>query len=190
LWDAAKFEVCAHRYVDLSEPSFGIAVLNDGRYGHALQGDAVRISLLRAARYPDPQADRGRHCVTLGLLPHGRGLGEVLEEAEALNRPPRVITGGPLTEPAAPIVVVDDAIEVAAVKGADDRSGDVVVRLHEPLGDRARVRLEFARAVRRAVRCSLLEDKGDDLSVDRATVELELRPFELVTLRVTLADRS
>jgi len=59
-WDAAKFEVCAHRFVDVAEPSFGVAVLNDGRYGHALQGDAVRVSLLRAAKYPDPTADHGR----------------------------------------------------------------------------------------------------------------------------------
>ncbi len=188
-WDAAKFEVCAHRFVDLSEPSFGIAVLNDGRFGHAVQGDAVRVSLLRAARYPDPQADRGRHEVTLALVPHGPGLGRVLEEAEALNRPPRVLTGGSAPSSPAPIVaVVGGAAELVAVKGADDRSGDVVLRLHEALGDRSTVRLEFARDVRRAVRCSVLEDAGDELPADGHAVELSLRPFELVTLRVTLAD--
>jgi alpha-mannosidase len=80
---------------------------------------------------------------------------------------------------------------VVAVKGADDRSGDVVLRLHEPLGDRGRVRLGFAGEVRRAARCSLLEDAGDELRVvDATTVELELRPFELVTLRVSLVGRS
>lgn len=56
-WDAAKFEVCAHRYVDLSEPGFGVAVLNDGRYGHGVQDGGVRVSLLRAAKYPDPVQD-------------------------------------------------------------------------------------------------------------------------------------
>jgi alpha-mannosidase len=190
-WDAAKFEVCAHRFVDLSEPSFGVAVLNDGRYGHALQGDAVRVSLLRAARYPDPQADRGHHSVTLALLPHGRGLEAVLEEAEALNRPPRVISGGSTSTPADPLVtVLEGTAEVVGVKGADDGSGDVVVRLHEPLGDRGRVRLAFAGEVGRAVRCSVLEDPGDVLPVEANAVEFELRPFELVTLRVGLAGRS
>ena len=82
-WDAAKFEVCAHRFVDLAEPSFGVAVLNDGRYGHALQGDAVRVSLLRAAKYPDPAADHGRHQVTIALLPHGAGLHEVLQRGRS-----------------------------------------------------------------------------------------------------------
>jgi alpha-mannosidase len=191
-WDAAKFEVCAHRFVDLSEPSFGVAVLNDGRYGHALQGDAVRVSLLRAARYPDPQADRGHHSVTLALLPHGRGLESVLEEAEALNRPPRVIAGGSASKPAGPpfVTVLDGTVEVVALKGADDGSGDIVVRLHEPLGDRGRVRLGFAGRVQRVARCSLLEDPGDELVVDATAVELELRPFELVTPRVSLASRS
>jgi alpha-mannosidase len=187
-WDAAKFEVCAHRFVDLSEPSFGVAVLNDGRYGHAVQGDAVRVSLLRAARYPDPQADRGRHEVTLALVPHGAGLAAVLEQAEALNRPPRVLTGGSSPSSPAPIVSVEGgAAEVVAVKGADDRSGDVVLRLHEALGDRSTVRLQFARDVRRAGRCSVLEDPGDELPVDGNAVELLLRPFELVSLRVRLA---
>ncbi len=187
-WDAAKFEVCAHRFVDLSEPSFGVAVLNDGRYGHAVQGDAVRVSLLRATRYPDPQADRGRHEVTLAVLPHGPGLEQVLAEAEALNRPPRVITGGSAPAPPVPIVsVAGGAVEVVAVKGADDGSGDVVLRLHEALGDRSRVRLDFAGAVRRARRCSVLEDPGDELPIDGSAIELSLRPFELVTLRVSLA---
>ena len=68
-WDAAKFEVCAHRFVDLAEPSFGVAVLNDGRYGHGLFDGGVRVSLLRAAKYPDPTADHGRHRVTISVLP-------------------------------------------------------------------------------------------------------------------------
>ena len=146
-WDAAKFEVCAHRFVDLAEPSFGVAVLNDGRYGHALQGDAVRVSLLRAAKYPDPTADHGRHQVTIALLPHGAGLHEVLRAAEALNRPLRVVAGGRAEQAQAPLVAVDHpGVDVDAVKRADDGSGDLVVRLHEAVGDRATVTLDVGRA--------------------------------------------
>ena len=65
-WDAAKFEVCAHRFVDVSEPDFGVAVLNDGRYGHSVFDEAIRVSLARAAKYPDPNADRGHHEVEEG----------------------------------------------------------------------------------------------------------------------------
>ena len=76
-WDAAKFEVCAHRYVDVAEPDFGVAILNSGRYGHGVFGGAVRVSLARAANYPDPRADRGHHEVTLAIRPHGAGLADV-----------------------------------------------------------------------------------------------------------------
>ena len=98
-WDAARFEVCAHRFVDIAEPGYGVAVLNDGRYGHGLFGGTgmnaggVRVSLARAARYPDPDADQGHHEVTLALFPHGPGLADVVAEAERFNEPVRVVTG-------------------------------------------------------------------------------------------------
>ena len=137
-WDAAKFEVCAHRYVDVAEPSFGVAVLNDGRYGHALFDGAVRVSLARAARYPDPAADRGRHAVTISLFPHGPGLADVVAEAERLDLPVRVVADGRAGAAPAPVVTVTGAgVEVDAVKLSDDGAGDLVVRLHEACGDRA-----------------------------------------------------
>ena len=184
-WDAAKFEVCAHRFVDLAEPSFGVAVLNDGRYGHALQGDAVRVSLLRAAKYPDPTADHGRHQVTIALLPHGAGLHEVLHAAEALNRPLRVVAGGRAEQAQAPLLTVDHpGVDVDAVKRADDGSGDLVVRLHEAGGDRATVTLDLGAPITDAARASILEEWGDPLPVDGRRVTLALRPFELATVRL------
>ncbi len=90
-WDAAKFEVCAHRFVDLSEPNFGVAVLNTGRYGHHVFDGGVRVSLARAAKYPDPGADHGHHEVTLAVLPHGPGLAAVRAAAARLNAPLRVV---------------------------------------------------------------------------------------------------
>ena len=97
-WDAAKFEVCAHRYVDVAEPAFGVAVLNDGRYGHALFDGAVRVSLARAARYPDPDPDKGRHESTISLFPHGPGRADVVAEAERLELPVRAVAGGGAAE--------------------------------------------------------------------------------------------
>ena len=88
-WDAAKFEVCAHRWVSVAEQGFGVAVLNDGRYGHAVGDGGIRVTLLRAPCYPAPDADRGRHHVTLGVLVHDGNLDTVLHEAECLNTPLR-----------------------------------------------------------------------------------------------------
>lgn len=195
-WDAAKFEVAAQRWVDLSETGFGVAVLNDGRYGHSVQGGGIRVSLLRAPNYPDPTADRGRHRVTVSLLPHGPGLAEVLTHAEALNTPLRVrkaITAGAGdtgddSEPPAPLVRVGDPrVGVSAVKLADDGSGDLVVRLWEGAGDRVRTVLDLGVAARSARRCNLFEEPyGDDHpEVTTNAVQIELRPFQLLTLRIS-----
>jgi len=195
-WDAAKFEVCAHRYVDLAEPAFGVAVLDDGRYGHGLFGGAVRVSLARGARYPDPDADLGRHAVTLALFPHGPGLADVVAEAERLEYPLRVapavnasgVAAGPETAavPAPAVTVGGTGVEVDAVKVADDGSGDVVVRLHEATGDRVTASLAAPRRIVAAALCNLLEEPEQALDTPGGAVALTLRPFQLVTVRLTL----
>ena len=90
-WDAAKFEVCAHRYVSVAEPSFGVAVLNNGRYGHSIFDGTIRVSLARAAKYPDPDADHGRHHVSLAIRPHDGDLAAVRAAAELFNQPLEVV---------------------------------------------------------------------------------------------------
>jgi alpha-mannosidase len=183
--DAAKFEVCAHRFVDLSEPSSGVAVINDGRYGHGVFDGRIRVSLLRGARYPDPDADDGHHEVTLAVLPHGPGLTDVLREAEHLNRPLRLVTGTADVRPAPLVELTGDGVEIDAVKLADDGSGDLVVRLHEAVGDHRPVTVRTDRRVAAATRCNLLEEPSGGIEVGDGIVALVLRPFELVTLRIT-----
>jgi alpha-mannosidase len=183
-WDAAKFEVCAHRFVDLAEPSWGVAVLNDGRYGHGLFGGGVRVSLLRAAKYPDPTADHGQHRFTISVLPHGPGLHDVRREADWLNVPLRLATGS-AESLAAPVVTVDHpGVEVSAVKRADDGSGDLIVRLAEVCGDRVVVDVRTPSPIRAAQRCNALEEPESPLDVTDGFVALHLRPFELATLRL------
>ncbi len=193
-WDAAKFEVCAHRWVDVGEPDFGVAVLNNGRYGHAVQHGTLRVSLQRGARFPDPLADDGRHEVTIALLPHGGALADVVQEAERLNLPMRVVTGT-AARLADPLLVVDDpGVMVSAVKCPDrpdgerpgragpegedpdgEGPGDLVVRVHEALGGRARLGLSG-----RWAPTNLLEEA---LGPEREG-DLVLRPFELATVRL------
>lgn len=187
-WDAAKFEVCAHRYVDISEPGFGVAVLNDGRFGHSVQEGGIRVSLLRAAKYPDPIQDHGQHRVTVAILPHGPGLHDVLREAEALNLPLRFVSGSNTESAAAdapaPIVSVDHpGVQVSAVKRADDGSGDLIVRLAEVCGTRTTVAVRTPARMDSADLCNLLEEPHSALDIADGFVNLTLRPFQLVTLR-------
>jgi alpha-mannosidase len=203
-WDAAKFEVCAHRYVDFSEPDFGVAVLNTGRYGYSLFDGAIRVSLARAAKYPDPDADRGDHEVTFAVLPHGPGLASVRAAASLLNAPIRIVR--PTTKMnddresarrETPLIAVTgpngehgDGVEIDAVKLADDGSGDLIVRLHEGCGNRVRISVRSRHRVSAAWRCNLLEEPESGEEVGDGIVTLTLRPFQLVTLRMRLLEGS
>ncbi len=177
-WDAAKFEVCAHRWVDVSEPEFGIAVLNNGRYGHAVQstsatGSEIRVSLQKGARFPDPMADDGHHEVTLSLLAHGSGLREVVNQAEALNLPIRAVENGSAARCPQPIVRVDNSgVLVSAVKRSDSND-DLILRVWEAVGDRA----ILASVPDGRHRTNLLEDTVGEAETGPAV----LRPFEIVT---------
>jgi alpha-mannosidase len=194
-WDAAKFEVCAHRFVHVGEPGYGAAVVNDSTYGHDITRTAhpgggtystVRLSLLRAPRYPDPDTDQGPHRFGYGLV-CGADTAAAVREGYRINLPPRTLLGA---GPVAPEVAVDHpAVVVEAVKLADDRSGDLVVRLYESLGARAGATLTV-RAAGAAVETDLLEQPRPGGRTYRAgeRVALELRPFEIVTLRFAARD--
>jgi alpha-mannosidase len=191
-WDAAKFEVCAHRFVSVAEPDFGVAILNTGRYGHGVLDGAVRVSLAKAAMYPDPNADRGHHEVTLAIRPHGPGLAEVRDAAARLNAPLRVVSDGRSTSPMPPVVRVGGVdgnpapgVEVDAVKLADDGSGDMIVRLHEAVGNRTRISVATPGRITDAWRCNLLEEREAGEEVGDGVVTITLRPFQIVTLRLT-----
>ncbi|MFG2137762.1 alpha-mannosidase [Streptomyces sp. NPDC048650] len=194
-WEAAKFEACAHRFVHAEEPGWGVALVNDCLYGHDVtrtvreDGDrgtttTVRLSLLRAPRFPDPETDQGRHRFRYALAP-GSTIGDAVREGHRINLPERRIMGA---GPVAPLVTVDnDATVVTAVKLADDAGGDVIVRLHEAHGGRARTTLTTAFALVGAHTTDLLERPTDDgPALERAgdTLRMTLRPFQIVTLRL------
>ena len=102
-WDAAKFEVCAHRYVDLGEPDFGVAVLNNGRYGHGLFDGRVRVSLARAAALPRPDRRPRTHTVDLAISRTAPGLAMSSTRPQRLTMPLRIAPGN---APSAPDPVV------------------------------------------------------------------------------------
>ena len=192
-WDAAKFEIYAHRWLHVGEPGFGVAVVNDSTYGHDVTRGSredgttttVRLSLVRAPHSPDPHADQGRHRLTYALLP-AASIADAVAEGYALNLPLRVVTGagGDAGPPPALVSVDNPGIVVEAVKLADDRSGDVVVRLYESLGGRADavVRTGFPLAGAEVV--DLLERPGTPLTVGAEGVPIRLRPFQVLTLRM------
>ncbi len=183
-WDEARFEVCGHRWADLSEPGYGVALLNESKYGYDILGHTIRLSLLRAPGFPDPEADQGSHQFAYALLPHDGDLRDagVIAEAEHFNLPLTLVAG----QGDGRVVSVDrPGVSVEAVKWAD-RSDAVVVRICEVWGSRGPVRVTLHRPFVSVVRTDLLERAVCPLAGDDGSIELELRPFELVTLAFDL----
>ena len=165
-WDASRFEVSAHRFADLSEPGYGVALLNDGKYGHSAYGNVLTLSLLRGPLYPDPLADEGQHRFTYSLLPHVGDWteAEVPGEAFALNSPliavPVVADSSGAT--ASFLTADGQPLTLGTLKRAEDGEG-IILRLHEPHGNRGLATLAVCPA-RGANRARQLAGRGGGCS--------------------------
>jgi alpha-mannosidase len=169
-WDQARFETVAHRWVDLSEGDYGLALLNDGRYGHDIRENVVRLTVLRSPTSPDPDADQGAHEVTFSLLPHlgAWPAGDVVAHGYALNRPLRLIRplrdeqGAQPQPPSAASVpptlfaVEGAGVVIEAVKRAAE-GDDLIVRLYESTGSRVAAQITCAYPIASVVETDLLE---------------------------------
>ncbi|UUX59634.1 alpha-mannosidase [Glutamicibacter halophytocola] len=194
-WEAAKFETSMHRFALAEEPGFGVGVINDSIYGFDVTRDAkdaqvtttMRLSLLRAPRFPDPQTDQGLQTHRYGLVV-GADIAAVTKAGALLNSAERTVNG---SRPVAPLVrITGEGLVVSSVKLATDRSGDLLVRVYESLGRRARGELQLNVPVATATTASLLEDPLDDGAIGLAdgSLPLALGPFEVRTLRFSLAQ--
>ncbi|MEU1301201.1 alpha-mannosidase [Streptomyces shenzhenensis] len=197
----AMFEAAMHRYIQVADGDYGLAILNDTMYGADARADrdstVVRLSLLRGSRFPDPDADKGRHLFRWALLP-GAGLPATVEAAALFNAPD--IGPLPHLEPLVALDLLTGHAVIDWVKLADDGSSDLVVRLYETQGGRAKALLRPGAEVESAVvyETDLLERElvpQDDLptALPRSSAgtrrpadaaPLELGPFQVATLRI------
>ena len=188
-WDIARFEVCAHRYVAISEPTFGAAIVADGPRGYDIRGDALRLTLLRSPRFPDPSADIGaQHLEWSVMLTAGDPILCGIEEVAALvTHPIRIIDGAPRL-PAIGITLDIPGALISAVKPADDDTNDIIIRVWESRGGRSTGTINIAQATT-VIPCDALENPTDaPLAVASGGIfHLSLRPFQIATLRVQTA---
>ncbi|ORY32631.1 alpha-mannosidase [Naematelia encephala] len=210
-WEAAKFEVCAHKFADLSEYGYGVALVNESKYGYAVQGNIMRLSLLRAPLRPDPTCDQGRQEFAFAIYPH---LGTYVESdvqvvAHAFNSPLEVRLMDEMTDPSPHALELPFTVEGArnvmleTVKRAEKdftytgkidtekskgKSKNVILRLFEHLGGRGIATLKLhGIKVKRVMLVNILEDEIAPLQVQDGRVELEFTAFEIKTVKVTLA---
>jgi alpha-mannosidase len=188
-WDQARFEVCAQKWVDVSEGDLGVALLNDCKYGHDVRGNTIRLSLLRSPKAPDPQCDMGLHRFTYVLLPHVGPVqySEVVEAAYALNAPLRWtwLDAKPGVQGQLDPLVQSDSrhLMIEAVKRAEDGRG-LIVRLYECHHTRGEANVSCLLPVKEAHLCDLEERTIEELEVEDGAARVQYRPFEILTLRL------
>lgn len=199
-WDWARFETCAQKWVDLGEGDYGVSLLNDCKYGHDIKDNVMRISLLRSPTMPDPEADQGEHRFAYNLLPHAGSWDErTIGAAYALNDPLIVADGNrrsaepggqksPLSNLQSLISLDPPNIVVETVKGAEDGNG-LIVRFYESQRRRGQVALSTGFTLSEVWRTNLLEDNQAQLTIEDNRVNLFVKPYEIVTLRLVQAEQ-
>ncbi|XP_036902886.1 alpha-mannosidase 2C1 [Sturnira hondurensis] len=191
-WDWARFEVWTHRWMDLSEHGFGLALLNDCKYGSSVRGNVLSLSLLRAPKAPDATADMGRHEFTYALMPHAGSFQDagVIQAAYSLNFPLLVLP----TPGRAPVsawsafTVSSPAVVLETVKKAETQGCSLVLRMYEAHGSHVDCWLHTSLPVQEAVLCDLLErpDPAGHLPLRDSRLKLTFSPFQVQSLLLML----
>lgn len=188
-YDADRFEVCNHKWSALVEENRGAAIINDCKYGVNVLGNSINLTLLKAPKAPDFNADVGIQKFTYSFYAWNGPLiqSNVIREAYELNIPAKCVAGsGGINS----LFRTNDAnIIIDTVKPAEDGSGDVIVRLFESIHTSSRCTLSIALPIKKAVQTNMLEIPESDLSVDNGDIYLDFRPFEIKTLRLYLSGK-
>lgn len=204
-WDWAKFEVCAHKWVDISEHGWGVALLNDCKYGHSIYGNVISLSLLRAPKSPDPQADMGSHKFRYALYPHEKNLQEagVIQAAYEFNyHPISHVTSFKRLQNSQHVKLANElhgsvftvskpSVVIESVKVSEDElSSDgrtLVLRLYESFGGRCSVVLKSCLPVKQVALCNGLEELLDSpIHWPKDGFELQFKPFQVISLLLFL----
>jgi alpha-mannosidase len=188
-WDMAKYEICAHKWVDLSQGDYGVALINDCKYGHRVKDNLISLNLLRSTTYPDTHADKAVHEFKYCLYPHEGDYrtGEVVRRAYEVNIPLSIIeidnNCNNINEINSFITVDSGSIILESVKKAEDND-DLILRLYESHGCGTRAKIAFGFEVEDVSLVNLMEQPIDSNKLNKENINLEFGPFEIHTLRI------
>lgn len=191
-WDRARFEICAHKWVDVAEPGYGVALLNDCKFGHDVRGNVLRLTLLKSAKSPDPQADMGLHQFRYALVPHAGDFrqAEIIRRAYEFNLGATAqIVGhhaGRLPRAMGLLYVDVPNVMIEAVKVEED-GARWIVRCYEAFGTRTVATIACGAAVKAVSECDLLERNHRPLAVRDNAFTFPIAPFEIRTFAIRFA---
>ena len=185
-WDVARFEVCAHKWADVSEGNYGFTLMNDCKYGHSVDENGVALTLLKSSTEPNPDADQEEHVFTYSIMPHAgdwRCAGAP-EMAYMLNIPVTAVKGEGGKGTLNSFAKVDcENVMIESVKKALKGEG-TVMRLYECYGERAHVTLSLSQKPKAVKLVSLMEDEIADAQFAGTTVEFDVKPYEIVSFMI------
>ena len=186
--DRAQFEVVNHHWTDLSETGFGVAILNDGKYGISVDGSEARLTLLKSGLRPDPRGDDGRHTFTYALLPHACGFSAeaVILPSYEFNIPPMTRQVAADAPPTSSLLSVSAPnIVVEAIKWAEEGRA-LVLRLYEAERSGTHAEIRFGAPVKKVEETNMLEEQPTELPIQKERTQLYFRPFEIKTLKIAI----
>lgn len=191
-WDAARFEVCAHKWVDLSDGSYGVSLLNDCKYGHSCVGNDLALTLLKCGTYPNQNADQGKHMFTYSILPHkGDFRTKTISEAYALNQPLnyKLIKkqNGSLPETFSFVSTDAKNAVIETIKLAEDKSG-YIIRVYDSQNANRQIEINFGITIERAYICDMLENPIEEITISSNKIAMNLKNYEIVTIKVVLKE--
>jgi alpha-mannosidase len=187
--EAAKFEACAQRWVDVSGGGYGVSLLNNPKYGHDIKGNLMRITLLRGPTDPDPECDMGEHRFSIALYPHAGDWrqAQTVRRGYEFNYPMLAVVEpahrGQLPAEMSLFRVEPESIVLSAVKKAED-SDELVLRWYEIDGKRTTASITLPKEAKAACETDLLEREIGPANLSRKTLSLETGPYEIKTVRV------
>ncbi|MBD5455236.1 MAG: alpha-mannosidase [Lachnospiraceae bacterium] len=188
-WDMAKFEVCMHKWLDVSEEGYGVALLTDCKYGCSVQNGVIGLSMLKSATDPNPDADKEKHEFMFSILPHRGDFreGKVIPEAYELNNPaiavikknktgflPRSFSFASTDQP---------NVVIEAIKRSED-SNAWIIRLYECYNKRCNVTMQLREKIHNAFLCNLLEEQEEPVVFEKDKILFSIKPYEILTFKV------
>ncbi len=187
-WDRAKFEVYGHKFADISEADYGVALMNDCKYGYEVYGSEIKLTLLKCATYPNKNGDKGLHQFTYSIYAHQGDLNnsDVSKQAFLLNNPPIVVknnnVGTQNSQNSSFVTVDDDRVVVESMKLAEDGKG-YIVRTYESVNATVTAKVAFNEKVKSIYKCDLLENKQEKLA-DGNACEITYKPYKIISLYI------
>lgn len=188
-WDAAKFEVCGHKWADMSEYDYGVSLLNDCKYGYSAYENVLKLTLLKAATYPNPEADREVHHFTYSIYPHEGDfrVGKTVKEGYLLNMPMTAATigktSGKLSDNFSLVSCDCENVVVETVKKAEDDDG-IIVRMFDCYNKKSEATVELGFDFSKAYICDLMENVIEEIKADGRKITVPVKNYEIVSLKL------